>query len=540
MKTEMKDIVNLCQNRWFVYAGSEIYGGLANTWDYGPYGTLLKENIKFLWQKEFIQKRTDMVALDAGILMNPQTWVASGHVGGFSDPLIDDRNTKERFRADKLLEDHIEDMKKEFLTNWTPAVLNVQWGSVNINWFTQKGWVTDFTNSNTSIKNSSAINAQISLNESDVNIQNYDIEWSTWLENDLLNYMKSLYWVSNLVPEAWPLEKQTEVMRGENIKNPSTWEPGDWTDAKKFNLMFQTSQWVTEDSSSVIYMRPETAQWIFVNFWNVLRSSRRKLPFGVAQVWKAFRNEITPGNFVFRTREFEQMEIEYFVEPGTDLEHHAAWKQRCMDFLTETLNIDPELLKMRDHDDDELSHYSNATTDIEFKFPFGWGELWGIADRTDFDLKAHMTESKQDLSYFDPVNNKKFIPYVIEPSVGLTRLFLAVLCDAYTVDGERSYLKLDPKLAPIKVWVLPVVKKIWDLAKEVYAQLSENFVCEYDEVGSVGKRYARMDEIGTPFCVTIDTDNYEAGNVTVRHRDSMEQEIVAISELNEYIRERIR
>jgi glycyl-tRNA synthetase len=322
-----------------------------------------------------------MVLQDAAILMNPQVWVASGHVGGFSDPLIDDKNTKERFRADKLLEDLIEEMGE---------------------------------------------NAES---------------------------LKETYGVNNLVPESWPLEQQTAVMRGEGVKNPNTGETGDWTDAKHFNLMFRTSQGVTDDSSSTIYMRPETAQGIFVNFGNILRSSRRKLPFGVAQVGKAFRNEITPGNFIFRTREFEQMEIEYFVEPGKDLEAHAEWKEICMNFLTETIGIKNENLKLRDHEDDELSHYSNATTDIEFKFPFGWGELWGIADRTDFDLKAHMAESKQDLSYFDPINNKKYVPYVIEPSVGLTRLFLATMADAYTVDEEnnRTYLKFAPKVAPIKV-----------------------------------------------------------------------------------------
>ncbi len=471
-KVEMKDIVNLSQARWFVYPGSEIYGWLANSWDYGPYGSLLKENIKNLWIKEFVQKRTDMMLLDSSILLNPKVWVASGHVGWFSDPLIDDKNTKERFRADKLLEDLIEKLA-------------------------DKAW-------------------------------------------DL----QAKYGVSNLIPESWTLEKQTEVMRGEKVKNPNTWEVWDWTDAKKFNLMFRTSQWVTEDSSSTIYLRPETAQWIFVDFPNVLRTSRRKIPFGVAQVWKAFRNEITPGNFIFRTREFEQMEIEYFCEPGKDLEVHAQWKNACRNFLISTLWIKEENIRMRDHNQDELSHYSNATTDIEYKFPFGWWELWGIADRTDFDLKAHMSESKQDMSYFDPVNNRKFIPYVIEPSVWLNRLFLTVLADAYTTDGEgentRTYLKLDPKVAPIKVWVLPVVKKIGEDAKKVFTQLSEDFMCEYDEVGTIGKRYARFDEIWTPFCVTIDSDNFAQNKVTVRFRDSMEQEIVDLNELNEFLRKKMR
>lgn len=463
----MEDIVNLAKNRGFVYPWSEIYGGLANTWDYGPYGSILKDNIRNLWLKEFVQKRTDMVQLDAGILMNSQVWVASWHVGGFSDPLIDDKNTKERFRADKLLEDFIES------------------------------------------------------------------------RDDSLNYLNNKYWVQNLVPESWSLEKQTEVMRGEWVKNPNTWEAWDWTDAKKFNLMFQTKQGVTDDSGATVYMRPETAQGIFVNFANIARTSRKKIPFWVAQVGKAFRNEITPGNFIFRTREFEQMEIEYFCEPSTSLEHHTLWKQACYDFLTQKIGLKEDSLKLRDHDADELSHYSSATTDIEFKFPFGWGELWGIAHRGDFDLKAHMTESKQDLSYFDPVNNKKYIPHVIEPSVWLTRMFLAILCDAYTVEWEgedmRRYLKLDPKIAPIKVWVLPIVKKLGDQAREVYALLSEDMVCEYDEVGSVGKRYARMDEIGTPFCITIDSENFDAGNVTVRYRDSMKQEVVPTSELMSYL-----
>lgn len=471
MTAKMEDIVNLAKNRGFVYAGSEIYGGLANTWDYGPYGSILKDNIRNLWLKEFVQKRTDMVQLDAGILMNPQVWVASGHVGGFSDPLIDDKKTGERFRADKLLEDLIE---------------------------------------NTSDNGES---------------------------------LKSKYNVESLIPEAWTLETQTAVMRGEGVKNPNTKEVGDWTEAKKFNLMFRTSQGVTEDSSATIYMRPETAQGIFVNFANIARTSRKRIPFGVAQVGKAFRNEITPGNFIFRTREFEQMEIEYFCEPETSLEHHILWKNACYDFLTKKIGLKADSLRMRDHDADELSHYSSATTDIEFRFPFGWWELWWIAHRWDFDLKAHMSESKQDLSYFDPINNKKYVPHVIEPSVGLTRLFLATLTDAYTVEGEgeqaRSYLKLDHKIAPVKVWVLPIVKKLSEEAKKIYAELSESFVCEYDETGSVGKRYARMDEIGTPFCITIDSENYDAWNITLRHRDSTEQEVIAIKDLKKYILDKL-
>ena len=465
-KFEMKDIVALCQARGFVYQWSEIYGWLANSWDYGPYGSLLKENIKNLWIREFVQKRDDMMLQDSAILMNPQVWVASGHVWGFSDPLIDDKNTKERFRADKLLEDLIES------------------------------------------------------------------------SSDKWEYLKTKYWVPNLIPESWDMQKQTEVMRWEQVLNPNTKKPWDWTDVKKFNLMYKTFQWVNEDTASTIYLRPETAQWIFVNFANVLRTSRRKLPFWVAQIGKAFRNEITPGNFIFRTREFEQMEIEYFCEPGTDLDIFEKWKENCKNFLINVIWLDENNLRFRDHEKDELSHYSKATTDIEFMFPFGWGELQWIADRTDFDLKSHMTESKQDLTYFDPVNNKKFIPYVVEPSIWLTRLFLAVLTNAYTVDeqNERIYLKFEPRLAPIKVAVLPVVKKIWDLAKNIYKQLSEDFVCEYDEVWTIWKRYARMDEIWVPFCVTIDSNNYEEGNVTVRFRDDMSQQIVKISELNEFLK----
>ncbi len=469
-KIEMKDLVNLCQARGFVYQWSEIYGWLANSWDYGPYGSLLKENIKNLWIKEFVQKRDDMVLQDSAILMNPQVWVASGHVWGFSDPLIDDKNTKERFRADKLLEDLIES------------------------------------------------------------------------SSDKWEYLKTKYWVPNLIPESWDMQKQTEVMRWEQVLNPNTKKPWDWTDVKKFNLMYKTFQWVNEDTASTIYLRPETAQWIFVNFANVLRTSRRKLPFWVAQIGKAFRNEITPGNFIFRTREFEQMEIEYFCEPGTDLDIFEKWKENCKNFLVNVIWLDENNLRFRDHEKDELSHYSKATTDIEFMFPFGWGELQWIADRTDFDLKSHMTESKQDLTYFDPVNNKKFIPYVVEPSIWLTRLFLAVLTNAYTVDeqNERIYLKFEPRVAPIKVAILPVVKKIWDLAKNIYKQVSEEFVCEYDEVWTIGKRYARMDEIGVPFCVTVDSNNYEEGNVTVRFRDSTEQEIIKISELNDFLREKLK
>lgn len=475
MTTDMQTLVTFAKTKGFVYQGSEIYGGLANSWDYAPLGALLKENIKNLWIKNFVQKRRDMVLLDSAILMNPQVWVASGHVGGFSDPLIDDKNTKERFRADKLLEDLIEKMGAD-------------------------------------------------------------------AEN-----LKTKYGVNNLIPESWPLEKQTEVMRGEKVKNPNTGEVGDWSDAKQFNLMFKTSQGVTEDSSATVYLRPETAQGIFVNFSQVARTSRKKVPFWIAQVGKSFRNEITPGNFIFRTREFEQMEIEFFCEPesvapGKHLEWHEFWKKACWDFLVKTIGIAENSLRMRDHEPDELSHYSDATTDIEFQFPFGWGELWGIADRTDFDLRAHMNESKQDLSYFDPYNNTKYVPYVIEPSVGLTRLFLAVLTNAYTEiennEGKRVVMRFAPAIAPIKVAIYPLVKKFANEASELYELLSEHFVCEYDEAGTIGKRYQRSEEMGIPFAIAVEPENYNQGQVTVRFRDSGEQEIVKIENLVAWLKEK--
>ena len=471
----MQTLVTFAKTKGFVYQGSEIYGGLANSWDYAPLGALLKENIKNLWIKNFVQKRRDMVLLDSAILMNPQVWVASGHVGGFSDPLIDDKNTKERFRADKLLEDLIEKMGAD-------------------------------------------------------------------AEN-----LKTKYGVNNLIPESWPLEKQTEVMIGEAVENPNTGEVGDWSDAKQFNLMFKTSQGVTEDSSATVYLRPETAQGIFVNFSQVARTSRKKVPFGIAQVGKSFRNEITPGNFIFRTREFEQMEIEFFCEPesvapGKHLEWHEFWKKACWDFLVKMIGIEEDSLRMRDHEPDELSHYSDATTDIEFKFPFGWGELWGIADRTDFDLKAHIAESKQDLSYFDPYNNTKYVPYVIEPSVGLTRLFLAALTNAYTEiendEGKRVVMRFVPAIAPIKVAIYPLIKKFANEAGELYELLSEHFVCEYDEAGTIGKRYQRSEEIGIPFAIAVEPENYNQGQVTVRFRDSGEQEIVKIENLIAWLKEK--
>lgn len=483
--TDMKKIVELAKARWFVYQWSEIYWWLANTWDYGPYGSYLKENIKNAWIKEFVQKKDNMVLLDSAILMNPKTWVASGHVGWFSDPLIDCKSCKTRHRADKLIEskDTNPDNPEELeITSYLKEYLKKQ--------------------NNLSEEKTTELFATKKVND--------------WTE---------------------------EVMK--NIKCPNCGKI-DWTEIRNFNLMFKTFQWVTEASGTEVYLRPETAQGIFVNFSNVARTSRKKIPFWIAQVGKAFRNEITPGNFVFRTCEFEQMEIEFFCEPGTDLEWQAKWKEDCKNFLLNKIWIKDESLRYRDHSAEELSHYSNATTDIEFKFPFWWGELWGIADRTDFDLKAHMTESKQDLSYFDPVNNRKFIPYVIEPSVWLTRLFLATLSDAYdeVVDEEtgesRIVMRFKPSMAPIKIWVLPVVKKLKEDAMKVYELLQDEFVCEYDETGSVGKRYARFDEIWTPYCVTIDSENFSNWQVTVRWRDTGEQELVKIDELVNYFRDRLK
>lgn len=551
---EMSTLVTFAKTKWFVYPGSDIYGGLANSWDYGPLGATLKENIKNLWIKNFVQKRKDMTLLDAAILMNPQVWVASGHVGGFSDPLIDDKNTKERFRADKLLEDIISSIEKEFENELKEPTSNI-WNRF-ISFFTefQKKHISNDTLTNvgnTFEYNTFAI--EISKNQESNSGQLRDNFRSkpgaafqeVW--NELCTeYFKVKYWVPNLVPESWSLEKQAEVMRWESVKNPNTGEVGDWTEVRKFNLMFQTNQGITQDSSTVVYMRPETAQGIFVNFANIARSSRKKVPFGVAQVGKAFRNEITPGNFIFRTREFEQMEIEYFCEPeniapGKHLELHAQWKNECKRFLIEVIGIKEESLRLRDHEKEELSHYSAATTDIEFKFPFGWGELWGIADRTDFDLKAHMAESKQDLSYFDPFNNTKYIPYVIEPSVGLTRLFLATLANAYDeVPGEewtsKIVMRFAPQVAPIKVGVFPLVKKFSESANELYDLLSEHFVCEYDEAGTIGKRYQRADEIGIPYSICVEPENYDQWQVTVRDRDSGGQEIVKIANLVEFFR----
>ncbi len=462
----MEKIVALCKNRGFVYAGSEIYGGLANSWDYGPLGVEFKNNVKRAWLKKFVQQSVYNVGLDSAILMNPQTWVASGHVVNFNDPLIDCKSCKMRHRADKLIEEY---------------------------------------------------NAQSGI---------------------------------EMVVEALTNEEMTAYIREKNIPCPGCGK-SEFTDIRKFNMMFKTHQGVTEDSATELYLRPETAQGIFVNFKNIQRTTRRKIPFGVAQIGKSFRNEITPGNFTFRTREFEQMELEFFCKPGTDLEWFKYWKEYCRRWLLD-LGMKEENLRLRDHEPEELSHYSNATTDFEFLFPFGWGELWGIADRTDFDLKAHQTESGQDMTYFDQEANEHYIPYVIEPSLGADRVALAFLIDAYdeevideSKNDVRTVLRLHPALAPYKCAILPLSKKLGAKAQEIYNQLSGSFMCEYDDAGSIGKRYRRQDEIGTPFCVTVDfetvgDDNTPGDNmVTVRERDSMEQVRMPISELESYIAKKI-
>ena len=451
----MDKIVALCKGRGFIFAGSEIYGGLANTWDYGPLGVELKNNVKKAWWKKFVQENPYNVGQDSAILMNPQTWVASGHLGGFSDPLMDCKECKERFRADKLIEDYC---AQENITLPKPI-------------------------------------------------------------------------------DAFSQEEMSAFIEEHQIPCPSCGKHN-FTDIRQFNLMFKTFQGVTEDAKNTVYLRPETAQGIFVNFNNVQRTTRRKLPFGVCQIGKSFRNEITPGNFTFRTREFEQMELEFFCEPDTDLEWHAYWKKFCLDWL-KTLGIKDEEMRYRDHSPEELSHYSKATTDVEFLFPFGWGELWGIADRTDFDLTQHQNVSKQDLSYFDDEKKIKYIPYVIEPSLGADRMVLAFLCSAYDEEelegGDmRTVLHFHPALAPVKIGVLPLSKKLSEGAEKIYAKLSKKYNCEFDERGNIGKRYRRQDEIGTPFCITYDFESEEDGAVTVRDRDTMEQERVKIEDLESY------
>ena len=455
MAYTMEKIVALAKARGFVYPGSEIYGGLANTWDYGNLGVELKNNVKRAWWQKFIQESPYNVGVDCAILMNTQTWVASGHIGSFSDPLMDCKSCHERFRADKLIED-------------------------------------------------------------------YAAEHGVELESGV---------------DGWSHEKMQTYIKEHEIACPSCGKH-DFTDIREFNLMFKTFQGVTEDAKNTVYLRPETAQGIFVNFKNVQRTSRKKIPFGIGQIGKSFRNEITPGNFTFRTREFEQMELEFFCKPDTDLEWFAYWKEQCIRWLKK-LGMREDMLRARDHEKEELSFYSKATTDLEFRFPFGWGELWGIADRTNYDLSRHQEVSGEDLSYFDEESKEKYIPYVVEPSLGADRVTLAFLCNAYDEEelpgGDvRTVLHFHPALAPVKIAVLPLSKKLGEGAEKIYAELSKYWNCEYDDRGAIGKRYRREDEIGTPFCVTYDFESEEDQSVTIRDRDSMEQERVKISELRNY------
>lgn len=452
----MDKLVALCKNRGFIFPGSEIYGGLANTWDYGPLGSELKNNVKKAWWKKFVQENPYNTGVDCAILMNPRTWKASGHIGGFSDPLMDCKSCKTRHRADNLVED----------------------------------------------------------------------------------YMKSHHCEEDVA--GWDNEKLESYIAEHKIACPNCGN-SDFTPIRKFNLMFKTFQGVTEDTTNTVYLRPETAQGIFVNFKNVQRSTRMKVPFGIGQIGKSFRNEITPGNFIFRVREFEQMELEFFCKPGTDLEWFSYWKNFCKDWLL-SLGIKEENLKLRDHSPEELCFYSKATTDFEYRFAFGWGELWGVADRTDYDLTQHQNESGESMEYLDPVTNEKYVPYVIEPSLGVERLVLALLTDAYdeeVLDAEkndvRTVLHLAPVLAPYKCAVLPLQKKLSDKADEIFAKFAKQFPCTYDVTGSIGKRYRRQDEIGTPFCVTVDFDTLENGTVTVRDRDSMEQIRLSIDEAAAYV-----
>ncbi len=460
MEKTMDKIIALAKSRGFIFPGSEIYGGLANTWDYGPLGVELKNNVKKAWWLKFVQSNPYNVGVDCAILMNPQTWVASGHLGSFSDPLMDCKECHERFRADNMIEDF--------------------------------------------------------CRENDVEIPGGTVD-------------------------GWTNEQMKEFIDAHQIGCPSC-GAHNFTDIRQFNLMFKTFQGVTEDAKNTVYLRPETAQGIFVNFKSVQRTSRKKIPFGIGQIGKSFRNEITPGNFTFRTREFEQMELEFFCEPDTDLEWFEYWRNFCIGWL-KSLGLKDEELRARDHSPEELSFYSKATTDLEFLFPFGWGELWGIADRTDYDLTCHQNVSGQDMSYFDDTKNEKYIPYVIEPSLGADRVVLAFLCAAYdeeVLDAERNDVRtvmhFHPALAPVKIAVLPLSKKLNEGAEKIYEKLSALYNCEYDDRGNIGKRYRRQDEIGTPFCVTYDFDSAEDGAVTIRFRDSMEQERVKIDDLADWFR----
>jgi glycyl-tRNA synthetase len=450
----MDKIISLCKQYGFIFQGSEIYGGLSNTFDLGPLGIELKNNIKKLWWKKFVQERKDNVGIDSAILMNPKVWEASGHISNFNDPLIDCKSCKMRYRVDKLIEES-----------------------------------------------------------------------------------------KNVIADGWSDEKMMDYIKNNNIVCPKCGKL-DYTNIRKFNMMFKTYQGVIAEEADAIYLRPETAQGIFTNFLNVQRSMRLKLPFGICQIGKSFRNEITPGNFIFRTREFEQMELEFFCKPGTELEWFNYWKDYSYQFLL-SLNINKDNLKLRDHSKEELSHYSNATTDIEYKFPFGWGELWGIASRTDFDLKSHIQHSKVNLEYLDPETNEKYIPYVVEPSLGVERLLLAILCESYYEeklenDDIREVLKIHPALSPYKVAILPLIKKHHsDKANEVYLELSKYFMTSYDETGSIGKRYRRQDAIGTPYCITIDDETLTNGTVTIRDRNTMTQEVIKVDDIVNYLNDKV-
>ncbi len=455
---DMEKVIALCKGKGFIFPGSEIYGGLANTWDYGPLGVELKNNVKKAWWQKFVQESPYNVGVDCAILMNPQVWVASGHLGGFSDPLMDCKACKSRYRADKLIED--------------------------------------------------------------------------------FNHERG----TDIVVDGWSNQQMEEYIKENGIVCPDCGK-NDWTNIRQFNLMFKTFQGVTEDSTSTVYLRPETAQGIFVNFKIIQRTTRKKVPFGICQVGKSFRNEITPGNFTFRTREFEQMELEFFCKPGTDLEWFEYWRSYCKKWLLD-LGIKEESLRLRDHSPEELSFYSKATTDFEFLFPFGWGELWGIADRTDYDLKQHAEHSGENMEYLDPVTNEKYIPYCVEPSLGADRVTLAFLCNAFEEEtlenGDvRNVMHLHPALAPFKCAVLPLQKKLSEKALEIHAELSKYFPVDYDEAGSIGKRYRRQDENGTPYCVTVDFDTMENGTVTVRDRDTMEQITLKIEEVKDFIKEKL-
>ena len=463
MEKTMDKIVNLAKARGFIYPGSEIYGGLANTWDYGNLGVELKNNVKKAWWQKFVQESLYNVGVDCAILMNTKTWEASGHIGSFSDPLIDCKECHERFRADKIIE--------------------------------------DFAHEN-----------------------NIDIGGSA---------------------DGWTNEQYMDFIKEHQVPCP-TCGKHNFTDIRQFNLMFKTFQGVTEDSKAELYLRPETAQGIFVNFANIQRTTRKKVPFGVAQVGKSFRNEITPGNFIFRVREFEQMELEFFCKPGTDLEWFNYWRSFCKDWLT-SLNIKEENLRLRDHSAEELCFYSKATTDFEYLFPFGWGELWGVADRTDYDLNQHIKTSGKSLDYFDPETNERYVPYVIEPSLGVERLFLAVVCEAYDEENigteekpdMRTVLHFHPALAPVKAAVLPLSKKLAEPAGKIFEELSKKFVVDYDDAGNIGKRYRRQDEIGTPYCITYDFESETDGCVTIRERDTMDQVRLPITEIEKYLEEKL-